>query len=417
MEDFYGQRQSVQGNMKNRRRPAELKSRSLKQVRKETDLMALTQDEITGKLEKVLHKLMNLDNPTFSKDLLDEGDSAIAKGVIARDFGIKEWDWPQGVGIYGINKYSKHKNSTKYNDFLNNWYVNNIAFGLPSKNVNTTAPLLTLTDLYEPGERSGNSEMFEEIALGWAEWLMTELPRTRENGFQHVTTDIKDRNGIILNEEQMWVDTLFMMVLFLNKMGVKYGNREWIAESEYQILIHIKYLYEKRKGLFYHGWSFIENSNFGGIFWCRGNSWFTIGMMEYLENTGGSISPVVREMIIKTYKAQVKALVKLQSESGLWHTILDDPTSYAETSGSSAIAAGILAGVRNGILAESYREYGLKAIQAIMDNVDEEGTVLNVSGGTGMGYDGDHYKNIFIAPMAYGQSLAILALTEALLHV
>ena len=46
--------------------------------------------------------------------------------------------------------------------------------------------------------------------------------------------------------------------------------------------------------------------------------------------------------------------------------------------------------------------------------IDTDGTVLKVSGGTGMGYDRDHYKNILIAPMAYGQSLTILALVEAL---
>ena len=50
----------------------------------------------------------------------------------------------------------------------------------------------------------------------------------------------------------------------------------------------------------------------------------------------------------------------------------------------------------------------------ILKNIDKDGTVLNVSGGTGMGYDADHYKNILIAPMAYGQSLTILALVEAL---
>ena len=31
-----------------------------------------------------------------------------------------------------------------------------------------------------------------------------------------------------------------------------------------------------------------------------------------------------------------------------------------------------------------------------------------------MGANEDHYKNILIAPMAYGQSLTILALAEAL---
>ena len=58
-----------------------------------------------------------------------------------------------------------------------------------------------------------------------------------------------------------------------------------------------------------------------------------------------------------------------------------------------------------------------KALRGILDNIAEDGTVLNVSGGTGMGMDPEHYKNILIAPMAYGQSLVILALAEALLHM
>ena len=43
--------------------------------------------------------------------------------------------------------------------------------------------------------------------------------------------------------------------------------------------------------------------------------------------------------------------------------------------------------------------------------------MLNVSGGTVMGMNADHYKNILIAPMTYGQSLTILALAEALQHL
>ena len=79
-----------------------------------------------------------------------------------------------------------------------------------------------------------------------------------------------------------------------------------------------------------------------------------------------------------------------------------------------AITAGILKGIRMGILDDSYIDVADKAINAILKNIDSDGTVLNVSGGTGMGYDAEHYKNILIAPMAYGQSLTILALVEAL---
>lgn len=375
--------------------------------------MAVTKDILMEKLEKVVYKLVNLDQPTFDKNVLAEGDAAIKKGVIARDFGIKEWDWPQGVGIYGLWQLGKYKKTGEYNEFLHNWYVNNLNIGLPSRNVNTTAPLLTLVDFVDiyPEER------FKSLLEDWANWLMHDLPRTKERGFQHVTTSVKDRNGIMLNEGQMWMDTLFMMVLFLNKMGVKYENKEWIDETIYQVLIHIKYLYEKTNGLFHHGWSFIENGNFGGVYWCRGNSWFTNGIMDFLETCGDRLDKGTKTFIENTFRAQVDALIKIQSEEGLWHTVLDDPDSYVEVSGSAAIAAGILKGVRTGVLDKSYEKYGLKAIEAILDNVAEDGTVLNVSGGTGVGYNKEHYKNIIIAPMAYGQSLAMIALTEALYHI
>ena len=94
--------------------------------------------------------------------------------------------------------------------------------------------------------------------------------------------------------------------------------------------------------------------------------------------------------------------------------MLTDPTSYLETSGTAAITAGIIKGIRAGILDDSYLPCAVKAIQGILDQIDTDGTVLGVSGGTGMGYNAEHYKNILIAPMAYGQSLTILALAEAL---
>ena len=67
-----------------------------------------------------------------------------------------------------------------------------------------------------------------------------------------------------------------------------------------------------------------------------------------------------------------------------------------------------------GILDDTYLECAYATIRGILKNIDEDGTVLHVSGGTGMGYDKEHYKNILMAPMAYGQSLTILALCEAL---
>lgn len=368
----------------------------------------LKRDELQAKLNLVIDKLMHLGGPENEEDLKNGGE---AIGFFRRDFGITEWDWPQGVGLYGLLKMMQFQGTQEYKDFLYNWFKQNIAQGLPSRNINTTTPLLTLADL----NTQYNDPEFEALCVDWAKWLMECIPRTREGGFQHVTSANGDRQGVRLNESEMWIDTLFMTVLFLNKMGQKYHNQEWIDESIKQVLMHIKYLYDKRTGLFFHGWSFNRMDNFGGIFWCRGNSWFTMGILDYVDMFKGTLDKGVKTFIVDTYKAQVKALKNLQSDTGLWHTVLDDPTSYEEVSGSAAITAGILKGIRMGILDDSYLECAGRAVRAILDNIAPDGTVLNVSGGTGMGYDADHYKNILIAPMAYGQSLTILALVEALI--
>ena len=367
-------------------------------------------EEIQTKLNLVINKLMNLGSPE-NRANLEKGGEAV--GFFARDFGIKEWDWPQGVGLYGLYQIMKYEDSATYREFLYQWFKENIEAGLPSKNINTTTPLLTLVELNEYYQ----DKEFEKLCLNWADWLMNCLPRTKERGFQHVTSANGDRQGVRLNENEMWIDTIFMTVLFLNRMGQKYQRQEWVDESIHQVLMHIKYLYDKQTGLFYHGWTFNERNNFGGVFWCRGNSWFTLGILDYLDMFKGKMNAGVKEFILDTYKAQAEALKKLQGKGGLWHTVLNDPTSYEETSGSAAIAAGLLKGIRYGILDDSYRLVTDRAIKGILKNIDKDGTVLQVSGGTGMGYNVDHYKNILIAPMAYGQSLTILALAEDLISI
>nr|WP_314463712.1 glycoside hydrolase family 88 protein [uncultured Clostridium sp.] len=365
----------------------------------------LTKQEIRMKLNLVVEKLLHLEE---DKEKPEEGRETT--GYFKRDFGIQEWDWPQGVGLYGITKMLKSVDDEERRQFLLHWYQLNINNGLPSKNINTTAPLLALVELNETWK---NPE-FEALTLNWARWLMESLPRTREGGFQHVTSANGDRQGVRLNDNQIWIDTIFMTVLFLNRMGLKYGRSDWVSESNYQMLIHIKYLCDKKSGLFYHGWNFNGSHNFGKVFWCRGNSWFTVGSLEYIEMFHGTMEDGIKRIITETYRRQVEALTALQSKSGLWNTVLDDPDSYEEVSGSAAIAAGIIKGIRMGILDSKYLECAWSAVAGILQNIGEDGTVFSVSGGTGMGEDREHYKNILISPMAYGQALVILALCEAL---
>jgi unsaturated rhamnogalacturonyl hydrolase len=124
----------------------------------------------------------------------------------------------------------------------------------------------------------------------------------------------------------------------------------------------------------------------------------------------------VKDYLVGVLTAQVDALLPLQTQSGAWRTLLDDPSSYEEISATAGIGYGLLKGYRLGLGTAAWRTAGLRAVEAVMRNIDENGTVLNVSYGTRMGHDLQFYRDIPIQPTGYGQALSILCLSEALRH-
>ena len=157
-----------------------------------------------------------------------------------------------------------------------------------------------------------------------------------------------------MHDQNMWDDTLMMSVIPLAKIGMHLDRPAYIAEATYQFLLHIRYLSDPTSGLWYHGWTFTPGEstvghNFAKALWARGNCWITVAVPMLVEILGEKLpagSPD-REFIVGAWKRQVDALVRCQDrETGLWHTLLPDPTSYVETSASAGFVAGIYAGLR-----------------------------------------------------------------------
>ena len=100
---------------------------------------------------------------------------------------------------------------------------------------------------------------------------------------------------------------------------------------------------------------------------------------------------------------QLSALKLVQTENGLWRTILDDEESYEEISASAGIAAAMLSAGN-----PLHTKYINKAINGLLANVSEDGRVLNVSGGTAVMNDKEGYRNISRDWIqGWGQGLAL----------
>lgn len=356
--------------------------------------------EVEVKLELVKQCLIHFGKiaPKPEKIQYNSREEAEKKGFFVRDFGMEQWDWPQGIGIYGLH-------NGKNDEFIKGWAWKEISKGLPTKNVNTVCPMLTLIDFPE----------FDELTEEWMKWVENEFPRTEEKGLQHLTSGI-DKYTVKENKEQIWADTLFMTILFMAKMGVKYNNKKWIDDASYQVLVHTKYLLDRESNLFYHGWNFDTKSNYGSNFWCRGNSWLTMGIPLFLEITKKHLSNYMIDYLTNMYEKQINTLIHLRSENGLWHTILNNPTSYTETSGSAGIIAGILIGLNHQLIDNTNisKDFINQSVKGLLNQIDEKGVVHGVSAGTAISENEEDYHRIIRTPMVYGQAMVLIALEEYL---
>lgn len=355
-----------------------------------------------GELEKVLDRIVDGFLP-FLNQSEEQYFSQIAglqeekKKSLSR---YRNWDWFQGVGLYGLFQAFCQTGKERYRKILLSYYEERISEGLPLKNINTVCPMLALCRLAQEEKKREWIPLIEE----WAWWLMNEAPRTEEGGFQHITAESN-------NEGQLWDDTLFMAVLFLAEAGMLLRNKSMQEEAMRQFFLHEQYLADRRTGLWYHGFSFLGRHHFGQVFWARGNCWITLSVPELVSRL--ELNQENRDRMIQIYSNQVQALKKCQDSSGLWHTVLDDETSYLEASASAGIGAGILMGTELGILPPEDREVGLKPLKRLIELTDEQGFVHQVSIGTPVGENKACYKSIPLAPMAYGQALTMVYLVQA----
>lgn len=353
----------------------------------------------------------------YSKAEIDKKLNLVADCMMTlKNTGMKEkypvslididcWEWPQGVGLFGLYRYYEVSKKEEVLEFLIRWYDERLAEGILEKNVNTTSPMLTLTYLYE----ITGKEQYLDFIKEWCDWIMVEqgLIRTGDGCFQHMITGEP-------NPDEILIDTLFMTVFFLARAGKMLNRPEYVNEAGYQILTHIKYLLDKNTGLFYHGFSFERNDNYGGVRWGRGNCWYTIVALELVREI--PMDEGMKRFLLNVYENQVKALKQnADAQTGLWHTIIDDESSYLELSASAAFLYGIMQGVRLGILPKNeYQEFIDRGMSGIFSYIEADGTVSGVSYGTPIGLNPEFYKEIICCPMTYGQALVLLLLQEAL---
>lgn len=194
-------------------------------------------------------------------------------------------------------------------------------------------------------------------------WALERAPRSEEGILYHLTTGC-----------QFWVDSLYMLPPFLAAAGQ-------YQEALKQAFGYWEALYDKQAGLLCHMWDEEKKEYIRAAHWGSGNGWALAGFARLL----GLIPKVGYEEQRKRLIGQVTGLLdKVLSyvrEDGLFHDVIDDPTTFVETNLSQMTAYTIYRGLQEGWLSGSaYRAQADCLRLAAEAKVDEWGFVRDVCG-------------------------------------
>ncbi|MGO4544801.1 glycoside hydrolase family 88 protein [Paenibacillus sp. 2TAB23] len=319
--------------------------------------------------------------------------------VVERTFRMDfSWDWPGGVAFYGVAEAYEATGNKRYRTLLQAWVDEKLEDGLPKLSVNGVSIGHALISLY----KATDNEKYLEVAIQMAEYLKNDAVRFADGVFQH-TVNSESYNF----PEQAWVDTMMMAGYFLVRMGHLLDRADYLEDGLKQYHGHEHFLQDPVSNLYYHGWDHIAQNHMSSIFWARGNSWAALTMAKALPHI--AVQHPSFMIIEGSMRDQLSTLVRLQAENGLWHTVLNDETSYHETSGSAGIATGLFA------FGTLYNKYIQRSIEGILSQITEDGSVMNVSAGTAVMNDQQGYRDVAHKRVqGWGQGLTLAFLAELL---
>lgn len=182
-------------------------------------------------------------------------------------------------------------------------------------------------------------------------------------------------------EMTLWADDLYMSVAFLSRMGDLTGEQKYFDDAVRQVKNFRKYLYNPNNGLYYHCW-YSDNQKNGVAHWGRSNGWVMLAQVDLLNHLPKD-HPGFNE-VVTILEEQIIGASRHQSQSGLWHQLLDKKDSYLETSVSAMFTYCIGKAVNEGWIEDRYLSIAKRGWEGLVFKIQADGQVEDICIGTGI---------------------------------
>ena len=337
-------------------------------------------------------------------------------------FPWKVWFWGDSVGFEGLLDASELTGSGKYSGFVYGIFKGWVARERFRSEFDYNAPGVALLRVCE---ETGDANLLS-AAKRHADYL-SEFRQTNSGAFMRyenaaielppeLPSDHPDASaaeqlsGRVKNGGPcIFVDSMHVDAPFFAMLYEMTGEESYRQLALQMMTSQIELLFDPGKELLNHFW--IEQTmSPNGVAWGRGNCWGLLGLVETLEHLppdDPDIKPLQR-----TLRTVVARMAQLQDSKGGWHTILDDPSSYIETSISAFMVPVLARSITHSwIESDLYYPVVESAMSFVLDHIREDGLLEGVSYETFPSTRTEHYHKLPRGGMVpWGQGALLAAL-------
>ena len=212
-------------------------------------------------------------------------------------------------------------------------------------------------------------------------------------------------------EHEVWVDCMHLDGPFLSHLARLTGDVGYADLAGDTLLGHARVLQDERSGLFSHGFD-DATGRANGVHWGRGQGWALLGLVDTAANLPDR-HPAQAE-IRRRLVALMEGLAANEVEPGAWHTVVNEPATYVESSVGAFVALGAARAIRSGLLPTTWFALADRSWGATVRQVSADGLLRGVSDATPVGPDALHYATRDRGGFPWGQGPALLAAIERL---
>jgi unsaturated rhamnogalacturonyl hydrolase len=312
------------------------------------------------------------------------------------------WSWDAGVLMMGMMAENTNGSlGQEFQDYAKDWIDHYLDTGFHIVSSDTSIPGLACLQLYK---QSGEQKYLDAADKVWT-YISEVAGRTSDGGLNHMGW---------MSGNQIWADTLFMIIPFLLEYAEVTGTSAPYEEIALQMEVFRRHLRDNDVGLYRHRYDDDTGEVLPAepLYWGRGNGWVFVALVLANNRLPASIKAGMDFDLEADLLQTLESIRSMETVDGRYHTILNRTDTYLETSAALLYAYGVsMDALGQGIFSDNIDWIDLW-MQGAIDQivVDDAGDTLLL--GTSCGTDPggiEHYNQVLKTEnVSYGLGLFLL---------